>query len=203
MYRPLTIPNRPWGLVSMDFILGFPKTAKNNDFIIVVVDIFSKMAHFILCFKTSDATHVVNLFFKDVVRLHGLPKSIIYDRDTIFVGHFRRTLWKKLGTNLNFSSTYHPQTNGQTQVVNRSLGNILRSLVNEYPKKRDQDLAQEEFSYNNSPNRSTSLSPFHIMYGMHPRGVYELRDLGPAKNRSADGEDFSIAMKELHSQLRQ
>ena len=66
------------------------------------------MANFIHSFKTSDATHIKKLFFKDVARLHCLPKSLLSDRDTIFVGHFWRNLWKKLGTNLNFNSTYHP-----------------------------------------------------------------------------------------------
>jgi hypothetical protein len=95
------------------------------------------MAHFISCTKASDATNVANLFFKEVVRLHGLPKSIVSDRDTIFVGHFWRNLWKNLGTNINFISSYHPQTDGQTEVVNKSLGNILRSLVNENPRQWD------------------------------------------------------------------
>ena len=78
------------------------------------------------------------------------------------------------------SSAYHPQTDGQTEVVNRSLGNLLRSLVGEHPNQWDQVLAQAEFSYNDSPNRSTGQIPFHIVYGMNPRGVCELRNLGKA-----------------------
>jgi hypothetical protein len=76
------------------------------------------------------------------VRLHGLPRNIVLDRDTRFLGHFWKTLWKNLGTNVSYSSTYHPQTDGKTEVVNRSLGNILRSLVGEHPKQWDQVLAQ-------------------------------------------------------------
>ena len=126
-----------------------------SDSIFVVVDIFSKMAHFIPCQKTNDATHIANLFFKEVVRLHGLPKSIVSDRDTKFVGHFCRTLLKKFGTELSFSSSYHPQTNGQTDMVNRSLGDLLRSFVIEHHSQWDQIIAQEEFAYNDLVNRST------------------------------------------------
>ena len=111
------------------------------------------MTHFIACKKTSDATHIVDLFFKEVVRLHGLPKIIVSYRDTKFVGHFWRTLWKTLGTNLNFSSTYHPQTDGKIEVVNRILGNILRCFVSEHLKQWELVLAQ--VAYNDLTNIST------------------------------------------------
>jgi hypothetical protein len=165
----LPIPERPWDAISMDFVLGIPRMKRGFDSIFGVVDRFSKMAHFIPCQKTNDATHVTNLFFKEVVRLHGLPRSIVSDRDTKFVGHFLRTLWKKLGTYFSFSSAYHPQTYGKTEVVNKSLGNLLRILVTEHHNQWDQILSQEEFVYNDSPNRSTGKSPFQILYGMKPK----------------------------------
>jgi hypothetical protein len=194
-----TTPERPWDAVNMDFILGFPRTQRGIDSIFVVVDRFSKMAHFIPCQKTSDATHIANLFFKEVIQLHGLPRSIVSDQDTKFVENFWRTLWKKLGTNFSFSSAYHPQT----EVVNKSLGDLLRSLVKKHHSQWDNILPQAEFSYNDSINRIIGQIPFQIVYGMQPRGIYELMDLEQIATRSASAKDFAEAMKELHIQVKE
>ena len=120
LYQPLPIPERSWDTISMDFVFGLPRTQKGSNSILVMVDIFSKMEYFIPCQKTNDATHIAKLFFREVVRLLGLPRSIVSDWDTKFVGHFWRNLWKRLGMNLSFSSSYHPQTDGQTNVVKKA-----------------------------------------------------------------------------------
>ncbi|GKA50559.1 putative reverse transcriptase domain-containing protein [Tanacetum coccineum] len=113
------------------------------------------MVHFIPCKKTSDVVAVVQLYFRDAYRLHGLSASIVSDRDTHFVSHFWRSLWRLVNTQLNFSSAYHPQTDSQTEVVNRSLGNLLRSLVGDHPKAWDQKWPQAKFAHNHDVNRST------------------------------------------------
>jgi hypothetical protein len=128
-YTRLRILSEPWIDISMDFMLGLPRSRHGKDSFFVVVDKFSKMAHFIPCHKNDDALHVAEMFFKEIVHLHGLPRTIVSDRDANFLSYFWKTLWGKLGTMLLFSTTCHPQTDGQTKVVNRTLSTLLQTII--------------------------------------------------------------------------
>jgi hypothetical protein len=168
LYIPLPAPKIPWEDISMVFILGLPRTQKKRDSIFVLVDRFSKMAHFIPCNKSDDASHVVNLFFREILRLHGVPKTIVSDRDVKFMSYFWKTLWAKLVTKLLFSTTCHPQTDGHTEVVNHTLSMLLRTMVKKNLKDWKECLPHVEFAYNMAVHSTTNLCSFEIVYGFKP-----------------------------------
>ncbi|GJS56512.1 putative nucleotidyltransferase, ribonuclease H [Tanacetum coccineum] len=202
LYMPFPVPVQPWVDISMDFVLGLPRTQRGNDSIFVVVDHFSKMVHFIPCKKTTDAVNVAQLFFRDVYCLHGLPSFIVFYQDTRFLSHFSRSLWKMVNTQLNFSSAYHPQTDGQTEVVNRSLGNLLRCLVGDHVKAWDQKLCQAKFAHNHAVNRSTGFNPFQVVYSAQPRRPLDLMSLLVSGSVPKKVQDFVEGLREVHKVVR-
>ena len=169
----------------MDFVLWLSKTTR-VDSIFVVVYRFSKMTHFIPCNNTADAYKLAQLFFEEVVHLHGLPKTIVSDHNTKFMSYFWKTLWMTAKTKLHFSTAYHPHTDGQTEVINWSLGQLLRYLVHDHITTWDQALPIAEFAYNNSVNRSTGISLFGAVTGKDKNSNSGGRS-GPPPNRYKAG----------------
>ncbi|GJU15283.1 putative reverse transcriptase domain-containing protein, partial [Tanacetum coccineum] len=174
LYMPLPVPLQPWVDISMDFVLGLPRTQRGNDSIFVV----------------------------GCVMFTWFTLSIVSDRDTRFLSHFWRSLWKMVNTQLNFSSAYHPQTDGKTEVVNRSLGNLLRCLVGDHVKAWDQKLCQAEFAHNHAINRSTGFSPFQVVYSSQPRGPLDLMTLPVSGSVPKKVQDFVEGLHEVHKAVR-
>ena len=127
--HPSPILEYNWQIISMDFILGLPKTQRKKDTILVVADCLKKMANFIATREIVEAPQVADLFIQNVFRLHGLPVSIVSDQDVCFCGHFWRHVFAKLDVSLNMSSGDHPQTDGQTKRDNQVLEDMLRAYV--------------------------------------------------------------------------
>jgi hypothetical protein len=202
LYTPLPIPSEPWIDISMDFVLGLPRTKRGRDSVFVVVDRFSKMVHFIACHKTDDASHIVDLFFKEIVRLHGMPRTIVSNNDAKFLSYFLKTLWGKLETKLLFSTTCHPQTDGQTEVVNRTLSSLLRAIIKRNLKTWEDCLPHVEFAYNRSIHLATKCSPFEIVYGFNSLSPLDLTSLPLSERVNLDGKKKAEFVKMIHEKAR-
>ncbi|GKV23267.1 hypothetical protein SLEP1_g33016 [Rubroshorea leprosula] len=192
----------------VEFLETFPyvikyKQGKENIVADALSHRFSKMAHFIPCHKTDDATNIANLFFKDVVRLHGIPRTIVSNRKVKFLSYFWKTLWGKLGTKLLFSTTCHPQADGQTEVVNRTLSTLLRSIIQKNLKNWEECLPHVEFAYNRSIHSATNCSPFEVVYGFNPLTPLDLLPLPIDEQASLDEKKKVEVVKQLHERVRQ
>lgn len=168
LLQPLPIPKRPWAVISLDFIEGLPKSG-GYDVILVIVDKFSKYAHFLPLKHPYTALTVATAFMKEIFRLHGLPLAIISDRDRIFTSTIWQELFKLSKTQLRLSSSYHPQTDGQTERVNQCLEGYLRCSVHSCPANWVKWLFLAEYWYNTSFHSSLGRTPFEVIYGHLPR----------------------------------
>jgi len=180
----------------MNFVLGLPRLKKGRDSIFVVFGRFSKMAHFIACNKTDDASHIADLFFREIVRLHGIPRSIVSDHDVKFLSYFWKTLWGKLGTKLLFSTRCHPQIDGQTEVVNKTLSQLLRAIIQKNLKSWKECLPFIEFAYNRTVHSTTGFSPFNPLTPM------DLIPLPFEERVSLDGEKKAKMVTQLREGVR-
>jgi len=192
----LNIPEWKWEDISMNFIIGLPRTQKGFDSIWVVVDRLTKSAHFIPVNTRYSTKRYAELYVERILCLHGIPKTIISDRGSQFTARFWEQLHTCLGTRVIRSSAYHPQTDGQTERINQILEDMLRACVLTYPQKWDQCLPLAEFSYNNSYQESIKMAPFEALYGRRCRTPLNWSETG---ERTIFGPDM---VQEAEEQVR-
>ena len=198
LLQPLSIPTQIWLDISMGFIEGLPNS--NGHYVImVVVDRLSKYAHFIHLKHSYTTVTVAKAFVSNVVQFYGIPTSIVSDRDKVFTSTFWQTLFQLQGTKLNMSSNYHPQTDGQTEIANRTLEQYLRCFARLLPKKWVEWIPWAEFSY----NTSTKFNPFEIVYGVPPPSFLSYIP-GTAHVQAVDEylQDWDVILKELRHNLQ-
>ncbi|MFZ3192018.1 MAG: DDE-type integrase/transposase/recombinase, partial [Moraxellaceae bacterium] len=200
LMQPLPIPDRPWQQVSMDLITQLPRSRSGNDAIVVFVDKLTKMVHYVATTTTVTAPQLADLFMREVVRLHGVPESILSDRDPRFTANFWRAFWTQLGTKLVMSTAYHPQTDGQTERANRTLEEQLRSYINDRQTDWDQHLSALELAFNNSKHASTGYTPFSLNSG---REISLPIDQAIRAARDSLSQDASNRIQQLAEDLSQ
>ena len=150
LLQPIRIPEWKWDRITMDFVVRFPLTGRKHDSVWVVVDQLTKSAHFLPVRTDYSLDNLAELYIKKIFRLHGIPISIISDRDPRFTSRFWGKLQEALGTRLNFSTVFHPQTGGQSERVIQILEDMLRSYVIDYEGSWDRHIPLVEFMYNKS-----------------------------------------------------
>ncbi|CAI5468601.1 unnamed protein product [Closterium sp. Yama58-4] len=187
LLQPLPIPEQPWQVVSLDFITGLPSTSRGHDSILVVIDKFSKMGHFIPTNATATAEATARLFFDRIITIHGIPATLISDRDPKFTSKFWKELMGLLGTKLAMSSAYHPQTDGQTE------RQLLRTACKDDISHWDTQTPTLEFAYNNASHAATGKTPFFLCYGREP--LTPQQPTTPAYVQAA--HDFVTTMQQL------
>lgn len=193
--QPLELPDRRWGSVSMDFVTHLPTTANGNDCIITFVDRFTKRIHLVSSHGTDSAVDVADHFFNNAFRLHGLPDSIVSDRDPKFTSKFWNHLMSRCGIKLKMSTSRHPQTDGATEVMNRMVGNYLRCYCTFHQRNWDRLLSSAEFAYNSAEIESLRTSPFELDLGWSPKS--------PLEALSSVPEDTVHTVNEFKTQLKE
>lgn len=168
LLQPLPVAKRCWDIVSLDFIEGLP-TSGRYKCILVVVDTFSKYAHFLPVAHPYIAQQIAQMYIDNVYKLHGMPEALVSDKDAIFTSKVWQEIFKLQGVELKMSSSHHPQTDGQTERVNQCVETYLRCFVHSSPKNWSKWLALAEFWYNSAFHSTLGKTPFMVVYGQEPR----------------------------------
>lgn len=197
--KPLEIPQKRWESISLDFITGLPKS-NGFDAILVVVDRLTKMAHFIPTTTSVNTIELVKLLRDNIFRLHGLPESIICDRDPVFTSNLAREFASILSIKPHFSSAFHPQTDGQTERVNAILEQYLRAYCNYQQDNWQELLSLAEFSFNNSWSSVTRVTPFFANYGFNPR--YQILARSENRYESVELTEFRQNLEKLEDFIK-
>ncbi|GJV67054.1 putative reverse transcriptase domain-containing protein [Tanacetum coccineum] len=163
------IPMWKWERITMDFIIKLPKTSNRHDTIWVIVDHLTKSAHFIPTWETNSMETLTRLYIKEIVSRHGVPISIISDCDSHFTSRFWQSLKSALGTQLDMSTAYHPETDGQSERTIQTLEDMLRACIIDFGKGWERHLPLVGFFYNNSYHASIKAAPFEALYGQKCR----------------------------------
>ena len=189
--RALSVPQEPWQVIHMDWISGFEPSPEGYDAILVFVDALTSMVHLQPCKKTDTARDTAQHFIHNVVRLHGMPASVVSDRDVRLRAHFWRALQERLGTELRFTTAHAPNSNGKVERVNAVLGDLLRTLCAHSGKDWAQHLDLAEFAINGSTTSATGLTPFFANYA---RELRTPADLGRPRFDVPAADEFADAM---------
>jgi hypothetical protein len=182
LLQPFEVPSQVWADISMDFIEGLPKVG-GKSVILTVIDRFFKYAHFIPLGHPYTAASAARAFFDGIVRLHGFPTSIVSDRDPVFTGNVWSDLFKLAGVTLRMSTAFHPQTDGQSEVVNKIIAMYLRCITGDRPRTWVDWLSWAEYCYNTSFHSALRATPFEVVYGRPTQPILPYRS-GPARTEA-------------------
>ena len=176
LLQPLQLPEDKWRDISLDFVMGLPVGTRGNDGILTVVDRATKMVHLVPVQQTITAADTASVYWDNVGKLHGIPRSIVSDQEPRFVLRFWQEFWKILGSKLRMSSAHHPQTDGQTEAANRVVEQVLRCTIHESQAVTHWEmyLSMVEFIINSSTSPTTGYTPFFLNYGFEPTTPLDL-----------------------------
>jgi len=209
LLKPLEVPVWKWDQIAMDFVVGLPKAPSGQDAIWVIVDRLTKCARFLPIKITDSMDKLGELYVREIVRLHGVPISIVSDRDPRFTSKFWEKLQNAMGTKLNFSTAYHPQTDGQSERTIQTLEDMLRLCVLDFKGSWIRYLPLVEFAYNNSFQATIGMAPYEALYGRKCRSplywdeVGERQLLGPELVQETKENIALIRKRMLTAQSRQ